>query len=436
MRIAAKKPAQAAPASDRERKHEAGGRERVYMSPLAKKIVIVLSILVFAYVTTGYVRARSSNDQAFRALTVYSEVLNHIERDYVDDPNMHQVTSGALHGLVDSLDPQSAYLSPLEYNDYKEKSANKAKAGAGVALTKRYGYIAVVSVLPDSPAQKAGLRFGDILEKIAGFTTSQMAIDQAQVLLSGDPGAVVKLSAIRRGKAEPQEVDVTLAKLPAPKLVETRLEGDIAYLRVPEFDSGMSKQIRDKVVQFGQQGAHKLILDLRDCASGDVPEGIATAQLFVSSGTIANLKGQTITSEVVTADPSKVVWSQPVSVLIGNSTAGPAEIVASAIADNHRGQTVGERTYGTASMQKLIQLDDGSALILTVANYYTPAGKSIPADGVVPSVEVKYAPDDYAQLTEPGPPPPPPGQVVSPDDPVIKKAIEVLQGAGAERKAA
>ena len=406
------------------------------MSSLAKKIVVTLSILVFAYVATGYVRARSSNDQAFRALTVYSEVLNHIQRDYVDDPNIHQVTSGALHGLVDSLDPQSGYLSPLEYNDYKEKSANKPKAGAGLALTKRFGYIAVVSVLPDSPAQKAGLRFGDILEKIAGFTTSQMAIDQAQLLLSGDPGTVVKISAIRRGKTEPQDMDVTLAKFPTPKLVETRLEGDIAYLRVPEFDAGMSKQIRDKVSQFGQQGAHKLILDLRDCASGDAQEGIATAQLFVPSGTIANLKGQTISPEVASADPSKVVWSQPITVLIGNSTAGPAEIVASAIADNHRGETVGERTYGTASMQKLLQLDDGSALILTVANYYTPAGKSIPADGVVPSVEVKYAPDDFAELTQPGPPPPPPGQVVSPDDPVLKKAIAILQGASTERKAA
>lgn len=406
------------------------------MSPLAKKIVIALSILVFAYVTTGYVRARSSNDQAFRALTVYSEVLNHVQRDYVDDPNMHAVTAGALHGLVDSLDPQSGYLSPLEYNDFKEKSANKAKAGAGLTLTKRFGYIAVLSVLPDSPGEKAGLHFGDVLEKIGGFTTAQMVIDQAQLLLTGDPGTVVKISAIRRGKAEPQDIDITLAKFPTPKLVETKLEGDIAYLRVPEFDGGMSKQIRDKLTQFNQQGARKLVLDLRDCASGDMQEGIATAQLFVASGTIASLKGQTVTAETASADKSKVVWTAPVTVLIGNSTAGPAEIVASAIGDNHRGDTVGDRTYGTASMQKLLPLDDGSAVILTVANYFTPNGKSIPADGVVPTVEVKYAPDDYAQLTQPGPPPPAAGQVVSMDDPVLKKAIEILQGAGAEKKAA
>lgn len=408
------------------------------MSSVAKKVVIVVSVVILAYVTTGYVRARtSSDDQAFRALTVYSEVLNRVQRDYVDDPNMHQVTAGALHGLVDSLDPQSGYLSPLEYTDFKEKSANnKAKAGAGVTLTKRFGYIAVVSVLPDSPGQKAGLRFGDILEKISGFTTSQMVIDQAQLLLTGDPGTTVKVSAIRRGKTEPQEIDIALEKIAAPRLAETKLEGDVAYLRVPAFDSGMSKEIHDKLAEFNKQGVHKLVLDLRDCASGDMQEGIATAQLFVSSGTLTTLKGQTVTSETASADPSKVIWSHPVSVLIGNSTAGPAEIVASAIADNHRGDTIGDRTYGTASMQKLIPLDDGAALILTVANYYTPSGKEIPVDGVVPTVPVKSAPDDFAQLEEPGPPPPPPGQMVSPDDPVLKKALEILKASGTERKAA
>src|SRR5579863_3392798 len=219
------------------------------MSSLTKKVVIALSAVVFLYVTTGYVLGRSSDDKAFRALTVYSEVLEHVQRDYVDEPNMHQVTSGALHGLLDSLDSQSSYLSPLEYKDFEDKSAASAKAEAGLALTKRFGYISVISALPDSPGQKAGLQLGDVLEKIAGFTTGQMAIEQAQLLLSGDPGTVVKLSVIRRGKTEPQDMEITLAKLAAPKLVEDRLEGDIAYLRVPEFQSGATKQIRDELTQ-------------------------------------------------------------------------------------------------------------------------------------------------------------------------------------------
>ena len=392
------------------------------MSSVAKKIVVALSLVVLAYVTTGYVLGHSSDDKSFRALSVYSDVLGHIQRDYVDEPNIKSVTSGALHGLLDALDPLSAYMSPLEYNDYKERSTAPAPATAGVALTKRFGYISVISTLPDSPAEKAGLRLGDVIEKIAGFTTAQMGVDQARLLLSGEPGTAVKLSVIRRGKAEPQEMEVTLAKLPAPKFVEDRLEGDVAYLRVPALDAGAAKQVRDELLKFQHEGARKLILDLRDCSLGDDAEGIAVAQLFVSSGTITTLKGQSVATVASPADPSKAVWRLPVSVLIGNETAGPAEIVAGAIADNHRGETVGDRTYGVASEQKLIQLEDGSALILTVANYYTPLGKEIPVDGVAPTREVRPAPDDLAILKDEYPPP----ASSSPDDPVVKKALEIL----------
>jgi carboxyl-terminal processing protease len=401
------------------------------MSSLTKKIVVVLSVVVFGFVAVGYVRGRSSDDKAFRALTVYGEVLDRVQREYVDEPNLHQVTSGALHGLFDSLDPQSSYLSPLEYKDYAEKSAMPAKAESGLALTKRFGYISVISALPDSPGQKAGLQIGDVLEKIAGFTTGQMGIEQAQLLLSGDPGSVVKLSVIRRGKAEPQDMEITLAKLASPKLVEDRLEGDIAYVHVSEFQPGAAKQIRDELVQLQHQGAHKLILDLRASSLGDDAEGISAAQLFLPSGTITTLKGQTVSPVVSAADPAKVVWSQPVTVLMDTSTAGPAEILAGAIADNHRGETVGLRTYGTASQQKLIQLEDGSALVLTLANYYTPGGKEIPIDGVTPTREVRPAIEDVTSADEVLPPP-----SSSPGDPDVQKAIEILQDPNAARKAA
>jgi carboxyl-terminal processing protease len=410
------------------------------MNSLTKKIVIALSLLVVAYVTTGYVRARSSsNDDAFQALTVYSEVLSSIQRYYVDDPNMRKVSAGALHGLVDSLDPQSGYLSPLEYADYKKETSSDPAAGAGLTLTKRAGYVSVISALPNSPASRAGLQFGDIIERIEGFTTAQMTVDQAQMLLSGEPGKIVKLSVIKmatiiRGDNESRPINLTLEKIAAPKLVETRLQDGVAYLRVPAFEAGMSKQIREALLRLHQQGAHKLVIDLRDCSSGAAKEGIATAQLFLQSGTIATLKGQTVSAETSSADPSKVVWTDPVTVLIGNSTAGPAEIFAGAIEDNHRGETVGTRTYGTASMQKVIPMDDGAALILTVANYYTPNGKEIPMDGVAPTVVVRNTPDSYAQLEQVGPPAPPPGQVVAPNDPVLKKALNILQTSGASQQ--
>ena len=407
------------------------------MSPFWKKVVLGLSVLVFAYVGVGYTLGKTGSDNTYIPLTVYSEVLDHIQNDYVEDPDIHKVTAGALHGLLDSLDPQSSYMSSLEFADYEKKLKDESKGQAGVFLSKRSGYIVVVSELPDSPAVKAGLRDGDFLESIAGFSTTQMSVSQAQVLLTGEPGQTVKVEVIRRTSPDPFDLTLTYAKLQPPHLLQESLQNDIAYLRVPAFEDGTTDQIRQKLAQFQQQGAKKLILDLRDCASGPDEEGISTAQLFLPSGTVATLKGQTVATQAFSADASKQVWKAPMTVLISNGTAGPAEILAAAVADNHRGDTVGEATFGTASQQKLITLDDGSAIILTVANYFTPKGISIPKEGVAPTVQVEPQElSDVAQLSEDQLAPPAPGQLPSADDPVVKKAIEILNSPAAAPKAA
>jgi len=406
------------------------------MSPFWKKAVIVVSVLIFAYVAVGYVKGKGGDDKTYATLTVYSEVLQYIQDDYVDQPSIPEVTSGALHGLLDSLDPQSSYLSPAEYADYEKKIDDKTKGQVGIFLSKRFGYVVVVSVLPNSPALNAGLKDGDLLESIAGISTTEMSIGEADVLLTGDPGKTVTCEIIRRGKQQPFDVTMTYAKLQPPHLLEEQMQDGIAYLRVPAFEPGTSRQIREKLIQFKRQGAKKLILDLRGSASGPESEGVDTTQLFLPSGTITTLEGQTVTKQTFSADPSKVVWNAPMTVLISSGTAGPAEILAAAIGDNHRGDTVGENTFGTASEQKLIPLNDGSALILTVANYFTPAGKSIPKEGVAPTVEVSpKTVSDVAQLNEDQLAPPPPGQLPSADDPVVKKAIEILQGSSPAQKA-
>lgn len=405
------------------------------MNSFWKKAVVVVSILIFAYVAVGYVRGKTT-DKSYASLTVYSEVLQYIQDDYVDTPDIHKVTSGALHGLLDSLDPQSSYLSPVEYAEYEKKVEDKTQGQVGAALSKRFGYIVVVSVLPGSPAQKAGLIDGDLLESIAGISTTQMSIHQAQVLLTGDIGQTVQCEVIRRNQQEPFHVTMTYAKLQAPRLLQEQIQKGIAYLRIAAFEPDTARQVRDKLRDFQREGARQLILDLRDSATGPESDGVQTAQLFLSSGTIATLKGQTVSTQTFSADPSKVVWKLPMTVLISGGTAGPAEILAAAIADNHRGDTVGETTFGTASEQKLIPLADGSALILTVANYFTPNGKSIPKEGVAPTVQVNpQAISDVAQLNQDQLAPPAPGQLPSADDPVVKRAIEILQSAPSQKAA-
>jgi carboxyl-terminal processing protease len=398
------------------------------MSRLSKILVVSLSLVVLSYVGLGFVMAKASGDRAYRSLTVFGEVLHHIQQDWVEEPDMRLVTAGALHGLLEVLDPQSGYLSPREYAEYKKFQEKPPRGETGLALSKRFGYVAVLSVLPESPAAKAGIQSGDFLERIAGFTTREMSVGQAQVLLRGEPGTGVKVSVVRGGRAEPQELDLVRGARGNARVTSDKFPGnepgrmDIGYLRVPALDAGKADEISQKLAQMEREGAQKLILDLRDCALGEVSEGVNVARLFVGSGTIAVLQGQTVARQEFVAEPTKVRWNHPVVVLTSDTTSGAAEIVAAAIGDGKRGEVVGERTFGTASQQKLIPLEDGAALVLTVGFYYTPAGKPIPEEGVVPTVAVNVR-DDFSGTTE-GP------------DTVLNKALEILKGVTVPAKAA
>jgi len=395
--------------------------------------VLCVSVVIFCYAGLGHVLGRTPDDKAYKSLTVYSEVLQKIQQDYVDEPNLHLVTSGSLHGLLESLDAQSSYLTAREYAEYKQKQAANVSGDAGLTLSKRFGYIIVVSVLPDSPGEKAGIHSGDIFESVAGFTTRDMSVGQAMNFLRGQPGTGVKVGVIRRGKADPDEVDLVREKLGAAKIVSAKADPDILVLRLPSLDAGRADEIRGRLLDAEKQGFHKVILDVRECGRGPVSEAIAVAKLFVSSGTLSTLRGQTVTTQVFSADPGKVVWKAPVSLLIDPTTSGAAEVLASAMVASHRGDVVGERTFGLASEQKLISLDDGAALFLTVANYYNGDGKSILEEGVVPSEVVRASAEDDTDTAddengsadaqkEPVPPRP-----LTPEDPIFRKALELLK---------
>src|SRR5437016_10405703 len=404
--------------------------------------IFSLSVLIFCYAGIGHVLGRSSDDKAYKSLTVYGEVLQKIQQDYVDDPNMHTVTAGALHGLLESLDPQSSYLTPREYEEYKKKVANPGTGETGMTLSKRFGYIIVLSVLPDSPGVKAGIRSADLLESIGGFTSRDMSVGQAVNLLNGQPGTAIKVAVIRRGKATPDEVDIVREKLATANRLFQKAYPDILTLRFPSLDTGRADEVRNRLLDAEKQGIHKVILDLRECGRGPVSEAIAIARLFIPSGTLATLRGQTVSTQVFSADPKQVMWRNPVTVPVDRRTSGAAEVLASAIAANHRGDVVGERTFGLASEQKLITLDDGSALILTVANYYNADGKSILEEGVTPTEVVRAdAQDDSGdedaaatpeEQKEPGLGPRP----LSPEDPIFHRALDLLKAPAPAKKAA
>jgi carboxyl-terminal processing protease len=365
------------------------------MSKTFKAVLLVFSVALVAFSVVGGLRvSASSNDGAYRQLGVFSEVLSRIRTEYVEEPNIPQVTDGALHGLLESLDANSSYLTPEEYKELKAHSG-EAKGQIGATVSKRFGYAAVVSVLPGSAADKAGVETSDIIEAIEGKSTREMSLAEIQNLLAGQIGSNVTVSVVRARQAQPLKLTITRDVVKYPAVAEKILSNDIGYIKVDAFPAGKQEEIASKVKAAEQQGAKKLILDLRDASDGDVKEGVATANLFLDHGTIAYLQGQKFPRETYSADPKKAITNLPLVVLVNRGTGGPAEIVAAAVLENARGDVVGDKTFGLGSVQKTIPIPDGSALILSVAKYYSPNGKAIQDTAVTPNIAVADNNDDF-----------------------------------------
>ncbi|HWF92629.1 MAG TPA: S41 family peptidase [Terriglobales bacterium] len=395
----------------------------------ASILVVSAAILIFT-VVGGLDRVRASDkDGAYPQIEVYSEVLSRVEGEYVEDPNIPAVTNGALHGLLESLDSDSSYLTPEQYSAYKERKEAGAKADIGATVSKRFGYATIVAVIPGGPADKIGLQDTDIIESIGGKSTHDMSVAEIRSLLSGHPGTTINVELVRARRAEPQKAVFTLQSVAIPPVTDKLLDNGIGYLKMDSLNQGKVQDIANKIKSLEKQGAKKFILDLRDCAGGEESEGIAVANLFLNHGTITYLQGQKYPRKAFSADSSKAVTALPVVVLVNKGTAGAAEIVASAILDNGRGDVIGDKTFGEGSVQNLIDLKDGSALILTVAKYYSPNGKAIQDSAVTPNIlvadnqDIAILPDDDETTA---PTPQEDLQKAPRPDDTLQKAIQVL----------
>jgi len=368
------------------------------MSKTTKLIVLVLSFLIASFVVIGGLGVKadtnSGDDSSYKQLGVYSEVLSRIRTEYVEEPNISAVTNGALHGLLESLDADSSYLDPTEFKEYKQRK--EGKAGIGAAVSKRYGYAAVISVVPGGPEHKGEIESGDIIEAIEGKSTRDMSLAEIDGRLTGNSGSVVNVSVVRPRRALPVKSAVTLAVVSDPAITDKVMQDGIAYIKIDDFPKGRAQEVANKLKQLQKDGAKKVILDLRNSGAGEEDEGVATANLFLNHGTISYLQGQKYPKQTFNAEPQKAVASSlPLVVLVNRGTAGPAEIVASAIMENALGDVVGDKTFGSGSIQKVIDMPDGSGLILSVAKYYSPSGKALQDTAVTPNILVADNNDDF-----------------------------------------
>ncbi len=397
-------------------------------------LISVSGILVFYVLIGGMLgKTDSAREKTYRDLGVYTEVLSRIKSDYVTEPNLKKVTGGAVRGLLEALDPYSTYFAPQEYQDYLQHP-EAGPGGVGIFLSKKMGFATVISVLPGSSAEKAGIKAGDLIDRVEGTATRELSVIQIQRMLAGPVGSSVTLSVVHETRSEPQKVSVPRAVLRYPPVVAKLVEDNAAYIRVATFNKGKAKEIAAKLKELTAGHADRVVLDLRNCAGGEVEEAVETASLFLEKGLVTYAVGQRYPRRDFPVEPVGQVYKLPLAVLINQSTAGPAELVASAILGNKRGDVVGVRSFGVGVVQKPIPVGDGSALLLSVAKYYGVDGRPIQENGVSPSV-VEPAGGETASIEEDNGPEEP-ERFGEKDDQQLRKALEILKESVMPAKAA
>jgi carboxyl-terminal processing protease len=382
------------------------------MTSRTRLIVLFVTAPVLAFAVIGGMLGRTlAQGETYPHLRVFGDVVSLISSNYVEEADMSRVMRGAMRGLAEGLDPDSAYLTPEEARLY-EGTAKPGPADIGIELTRTY-YLRVIAPRDGSAAAKAGLRAGDFLRAIDGKPTREMSVYEGMRLLKGAPGTKVSLLVIRGNVAEPHTLEV--AREVASGLdVTGRVEGGIGHLRIAAFGPSAAKSVASEAAALAKAGASSLLVDVRDTATGSYESGVAVAKLFVASGTLAHKEIRGAARQSIAAAAGDGSIKLPIAVLVNDGTSGAAEIFAAAIAGNQRGKLVGEHTQGRAALQKFVRLPDGAAMVVSNGWYLTPAGEPIHEKGLTPEVGIA-APDVEFGAAPPA------------SDAILQKGIEVLK---------
>ena len=384
------------------------------MTSRTRWIVLLVSTPLVVFLVVGGLLGRAfANEPTFQHLRVFEDVVSLIVGNYVEEVAVDQVMAGAMRGLAEGMDADSAYLTPEQAKWLETEGPEQAAASAGspgLELTRGY-YLRVIAARDDSSAAKAGLHTGDYIRSIEGKSTRSMSAIEGMRLLRGAVGSKLTVSVLRGSANDPR--DIALVRDAAPRSdVSGRLQGPgVGYVRIAAFGSGVQTRLEAQVSSLTKAGATKLVVDLRSTAQGAFDDGIKAARLFVPSGTLASRETRAGKDVVASAAPGDGKVTLPMVLLTSTGTSGAAEVFAAALTDNKRATLVGEHTLGRAGLQKLVKLPDGSALWMTWARYVAPSGTVIHGTGLEPAVEVEQPDVEF-------------GDAPPTTDPILDKALE------------
>lgn len=388
------------------------------MSSRTRHVVLWISAPVVAFaIVGGFLNRVTAREDTYQHLRVFDDVVGLINSNYVEKVDVDKVMDGAMNGLADTLDADSAFLSAAEVKQV-ENNAALPVGDIGIDLTRQY-YLRIIAARDGSPAAKAGLRTGDYVRAINDTPTREMSVFQGSRLLRGAPGTKVKITVFRGNSNDPHLVELTREVPPAADVTGRMAAPGVGYVRIAAIGAKTVDQARAQVAELTKAGASSLIVDVRRTSGGVLDGGISLARLFVGSGTLAQREMKGAPIETIATRAGDGAITLPTMLLVDTGTSGAAELFASALVGNKRADLIGEHTIGRAGTQKLIKLPDGSGLWLTTTRYLTPSGTPLHERGLEPSVAVDEPDVDF-------------GQPAPTTDPILEKALQQA----AEKKAA
>jgi carboxyl-terminal processing protease len=385
------------------------------MTSRTRLSLLLVSTPVLAFVIVGGLmgQERAPGDRTIRHLRVFDDVVSLVMSNYVEEVKIDRAMEGAMRGLADGLDPDSAYLEPRQARAVAAGEAPPA-GEVGLELTRQY-YLRVLAARDGSPAARAGLRTGDFIRAIDGRPTRDMSVFEGSRQLRGKPGSSVTLTVIRGNAADPHEVVLVREQTAVDPVASRMLDDQIGYLRIVTFRNGAPEAIRKHAAQLLKSGATSLLIDLRQTAEGPLENGIGAAAHFVQAGTLAIKAGRDESDRLtIAAEPREPTIDVPLTLLITAGTSGAAELFVAALDGNDRADVVGERTLGRVGVQKFVPLPENRGLWLTYARYLTPAGEPIHGRGLEPETRIE-SPDVEFGAPEPD------------EDAMLDSALELMR---------
>ena len=367
---------------------------------MIKKFYIYFFLLLIFFFQTNLVSS-SEEDDIYKKIDIFSEVLDKINKEFVDDVNQSEAMDAAINGVLQSLDPYSAYMTPELYESMQTETSGEF-GGLGIEVSMEAGVIKVITPMDDSPAAKAGVKAGDYIVRINDIQVQGKSLSEAVDIMRGPVGTDIEITVRRRGERKALIFNITREKIKVASVKSEILEDQTGYIRLTSFNENSGDQIKDKIKEFKKnEKIQNYILDLRNNPGGLLSQAIKITDFFIDSGEIVSTKSKRkYESRKFFAKKGDLIDGNTIVVLINYGSASASEIVAGALKDHKREIIIGENSYGKGSVQSIIPLKNKGAIRLTVSKYYLPSGKSISEIGVSPDIEVAEGSSNFRINTD------------------------------------